>query len=67
MALGCPFAVMAILVAETLITLGASPNPGLSTWLVGAGEKGLGELWESVGGYGSGFGEVADATLLPTQ
>ena len=23
--------------------------------LVGAGEKGLGELWESVGGYGSGY------------
>ena len=46
MALRCSFAVMAILLAEILITLGASPNPGLSTWLVGAGEKCLRERWE---------------------
>ena len=54
MALGCSFAVMAILGAKVLITLGASPNPGLSTWLGRAAEEGLGEVLGGRGGYGSG-------------
>ena len=37
---------MAILLTKPLITLGVSPNPGLSTWLGRAGEKGFGERWE---------------------
>ena len=35
--------------------------------LGGAGEEGLSEVVGGRGGYGSGFGEVADAILLPTQ
>ena len=35
--------------------------------LGGAAEEGLGEVLGERGGYGSGLGEVADATLLPTQ
>ena len=33
----------------------------------GAAEEGVGEVLGERGGYGSGLGEVADATLLPTQ
>ena len=39
---------MAILLAETLITLGASPNPGLSTSSAGRAKKDWGRCWESV-------------------
>jgi len=33
--------------------------------LSGAGKEGLGEVTGGRGGYGSGFGDVADAILLP--
>ncbi len=35
--------------------------------LGGAGEEDLGEVLGVRGGYGGGFGEDADAILLPTQ
>ena len=54
MALRRSLGVVAILLAEMLITLGASPNPGLSTWLVGAAEEGWGEVLGGRGGYGGG-------------
>ena len=53
---------MAILLAEALITLAASPNPGLSTCSAGraeegvGAEEGLGEVLGGRGGYGGGFG-----------
>ena len=35
--------------------------------LGGTGEEGWGEVLGGRGGYGRGLGEVADASLLPTQ
>ena len=34
---------------------------------LGGAEEGVGEVLGGLGGYGSGLGEVADASLLPTQ
>ena len=56
MALRCSFAVMAILLAEILITLGASPNPGLSTSSAGRAKKDWGRGWENVVAMGVAWG-----------
>ena len=43
-----PLCVMAILGAKVLITLGVSPNPGLSTCSAGRAKKAWGRCWEGV-------------------